>query len=81
MGAAAMDEPKQIGSLANQVIANLTTMIAEKKAQANVVADKIGGLQHHKSLGAEHERLAEHAQWLAGKQAAWERLQDSGFAT
>jgi len=72
---------EHIGSLANQVIANLATMIADKKAAANVVADKIGGDEHHKSLGAEYETLAEHAQWLAGKQAAWERLQSSGFAS
>ena len=72
---------EQIGSLANQVIANLATMIAEKQERANAVADKIGSDEHHKSLGAEYETLAEHAQWLADTHAAWERLHKSGFVS
>lgn len=72
---------EQAGTFANQVIANLARMIADKQAEATAAADKIGGPEHTKYLSAEHEAAAEQAQWLAGRQAAWERLRDSGFAT
>lgn len=68
-----------VGSLADQVISNLARMIEDNKRAANAVADKIGGPEHSKYLGAEYETYAERAQVLAGKQAAWGNLQAEGW--
>ena len=70
---------ERIASPVNRVIAALGAKIAEQQRAANAVADKIGTDQHTKYLGAEHELHAEAAQVLAGKQAAFENLRDTGW--
>lgn len=76
-----MNDFENAGSVAFRVLAGLAEKREEHQAKATAAAVKIGTAEHHKTLGAIHELHAEQAQWLAAKEAAWERLIESGFVT